>query len=154
MESQPEVDGETGDAQSFAFDTQTDEEPPAEIQVKQPVEVTHMGVEPEAVPSMVEEDVVEVASPSRGQTITSPPRSPGSFQTTPTTQSSLRSTMWFYERFIVRAGRPSTCTWLCCNDHPFFADLPNVPQKQNAFFDRIFAKEGDIFEGSSCIGRQ
>lgn len=40
VESQPEVDGKAGDTQSFAFDTQTDEEPPAEVQVGQPVEVS------------------------------------------------------------------------------------------------------------------
>lgn len=63
MESQPGVDGETGDAQSFAFDNRVEEEPPTEVQVEQLIEVTQVKVEPEAITSVVEEDVVEVASP-------------------------------------------------------------------------------------------
>lgn len=34
MESQPGVDGETGDTQSFGFDIREDKEPPTEVQVE------------------------------------------------------------------------------------------------------------------------
>lgn len=61
-------------------------------------------------------------------------------------QSSPGSIARFYELFVVKASRMLTGTWLCCSGHPFFADLPNIPQKQVAFFDRVFAREGDIFE--------
>lgn len=39
MESQSGTDGETGDTQSFIFDTREDEEPPTEVPIEQPVEV-------------------------------------------------------------------------------------------------------------------
>lgn len=146
--SRPVTDAEAGDAQSFAFDTGADEEPPAEVQVDQPAEVTRVGIAPGVAPVEVEEDVIKLASPPRDQVITAPPES--SFQTPPATQSLSGSTARFYERFVVQAARPPTGTWLCCSGYPFFTDLPNVPQEQLAFFDRIFAKEGDIFEGSSC----
>lgn len=60
------------------------------------------------------------------------------------------STTQFCELFIVRASRPPTGTWLCCNGHSFFMNLPNVPQDQIVVFNHVFAKEGDIFEGSIC----
>lgn len=101
MKSQLGVDGETRDTQRFAFNTRADEEPPVEVQVEQLVEVKQVEVEPDAVPSMVEEDVVEVVSPPRGQTITSPPES--SFRIPTVTQSSPGSTTRFYERFVVKA---------------------------------------------------
>lgn len=51
---------------------------------------------------------------------------------------------------MVRASRTPTGPWLCCSGHPSFADIPNIPQEQTAFFDCVFAKEGDIFKGSIC----
>lgn len=51
-----------------------------------------------------------------------------------------------YERFVVRASRPSVETPLSCNEHPVFNNIPNVPQEQNGFFNRVFTKEGDIFK--------
>lgn len=76
--------------------------------------------------------------------MTSPPES--SFQTPPATPSSPGSTSRFYERFVVRAVRRITGIWLCCSGHPFFANLPNILQGQIVFFDRVFSREGDIFE--------
>lgn len=51
---------------------------------------------------------------------------------------------------VVRLSRPPTRTWLCCISHPFFSDIPNIPHEQTTFFHRVFAKEGDSFEGSIC----
>lgn len=85
-----------------------------------------------------------MTSSPRDQIITSLPES--TFQTPPATRNSPGSTSWFYERFVVRAARPTTGVWLCCSSHPFFADLSNMPQDQIAFFNRVFAREGDIFE--------
>lgn len=89
VESQPEVDVEAEDTQSFAFNTQADKEPPAEVQVEQPVEATQKEVESEVAPAPVEEEIVELASPPSDQVITAPHES--SFQTPPATQSSPRS---------------------------------------------------------------
>lgn len=86
VESRPDADAETGDAQSFAFDTQADEEPHAEVQVEQPAEATQMEVESEVAPAPAEEEIVDLASPPRDQIIAAPPES--SFQTPPVTQSS------------------------------------------------------------------
>lgn len=63
------------DTQRFTFDTREDEEPPPEVPLEQPIEATQAEVELEAIPSDMGEDVVEVASPPRGQIITSSPES-------------------------------------------------------------------------------
>lgn len=47
----------------------------------------------------------------------------------------------------MKAFCPSTGTPLSYSLHPFFKDIPKVPQEQKAFFNRVFVKEGDIFEG-------
>lgn len=137
----PEAEGDDGDTQSFAFDTKGGEDLPTEVPVEQPVEVTQA----KAV------DTVDVTSPPRDQIMTSPPES--SFQTPPTTQSSPRSTARFYERFVMRAARPPTGVWLCCSGHPFFADLPNTPPEQIAFF--ACSRKKEIFlRRQSSIGKQ
>lgn len=79
VESHPEVDVEAWDTQSFAFDTQADDEPLAEVQVEQPTEATQTEVESGVAPALVEKEMVELASPPRYQVITASPES--SFQT-------------------------------------------------------------------------
>lgn len=46
-----------------------------------------------------------------------------------------------------KISRPSTQTPLNCSDHPFFEDIPKIPEEHKALYDHDFAKEGDIFEG-------
>lgn len=50
------------------------------------------------------------------------------FQTPLTTKITLESTVRFYERLVVKVSRPLVETPLSCDEHPFFANLPNVPQ--------------------------
>lgn len=56
-----------------------------------------------------------------------------------------KSAIHLYEHFVMKASRPSLGIFLCFNDHLFFSDIPDIPQKQRDFFG-VFAKEGDIFE--------
>lgn len=56
-------------------------------------------------------------------------------------------TAQFYDLFMVKRS-PSTGTPLNCREHPFFDDIHEIPKEQKAFYDRIFAKEEDILEGS------
>lgn len=102
-----------------------------------------MGAEPvEETPTEVGENRVELSSPPR-ELIISPLLEPV-FQTPQATQSSPGWKTRFFEHFMMRAS-PPTGTWLCCSDHPFFADLPNIPKEQIVFFNRAFTREGDIF---------
>lgn len=56
-------------------------------------------------------------------------------------------TAHFYDPFMVKEPRLRTGTSLNYKEHMFFEDIPKIPQEQKAFYDRVFAKEGDIFEG-------
>lgn len=38
-------------------------------------------------------------------------------------------------------------TPLNCKDHSFFEDAPEIPKEQKSIYIRVFAAEGDIFEG-------
>lgn len=148
VESQPEEGGGDGETQSFAFNIREGEELPTEAPVDQIVEETQPEVEAEETPIETMQEPVETSSPPRGQIRTI---SESTFQTPPAMQSSPGSTSRFYERFVASAARPPTGVWLCCSGHPFFADLPNISREQIAFFDRVFAKEGDIFEGAVFV---
>lgn len=79
------------------------------------------------------------SSPPKKQTVNPSPEPV--YQTPPTTKSTPESIGWFYERFFVRASRPSSETPLSCSEPPFFMDIPTVPQEQKNFFAR-FRKRG------------
>lgn len=47
----------------------------------------------------------------------------------------------------MKESHPSIETPLSCGEHPFFVDLLNVPQERKDFFDKVFVKDENIFEG-------
>lgn len=46
---------------------------------------------------------------------------------------------------MVKGSRPLIGTHLNCRKHPFFEDI--LCQRAECLLDRVFAKEGDFFEG-------
>lgn len=61
--------------------------------------------------------------------------------------SSPDSRARFYERFVVKASQASLEARLSCDTHSFFNDIPHISQDQKNFFDKVFSKVGDIFDG-------
>lgn len=55
----------------------------------------------------------------------------------------------FYERFVVKASQASPEARLSYDTHPFFKDIPHISQDQKNFFDKVFTKVDDIFDG--CV---
>lgn len=86
----------------------------------------------------------EPSSPPRAQIL--PPAAEPIFQTPPAAVGTPDSRAHFYERFVVKFPQPSPDAHLNCSGHPFFSDIPNIPQDQKDFFNK--AKAGDIFEAS------
>lgn len=93
---------------------------------------------------------VEEAGPSSPplEQVIAQPLEPG-FQSPPPVVSSPDSRARFYERFVVKASQASYEAHLSCDAHPFFKDIPHISQDQNNFFDKVFTKVGDIFDG--CV---
>lgn len=54
-------------------------------------------------------------------------------------------TAQFYERFVVRVSCPLIRTPLSYSYQAVV--ILDIPREQKDFFDRVFLKEGDIFEG-------
>lgn len=69
------------------------------------------------------------------------------FQTPPPVVSSPDWRARFYERFVVKASQASLEARLSCDTHSFFNDIPHISQDQKNFFDKVFSKVGDIFDG-------
>lgn len=69
------------------------------------------------------------------------------FQARLATKSMPKSIARFYERFVVKASRPSIGSpSTAMNTHSLRIFL-RFPQEHKVFFDYVFSREGDIFEG-------
>lgn len=117
-----------------------------------PIELKPEGEEEATSPHLPEpspEQVKEAgpSSPPREQIIAQPPEPV--FQTPPTIVSSPNLRARFYERFVTEASQASPEVRLSCDTHPFFNDIPHIPQDHKNFFDKVFSKVGDIFDG--CV---
>lgn len=101
-----------------------------------------------AAPNWNNQATTMVASSPPGEQIMTTIKEP-IYQTPSATKSTLELTVKFYEWSVFRASRSSPEAPLNYSEHPFFIDIPNVPQDKKDFFYKVFAKEGEIFKG--CI---